>query len=58
MKEEMFKYFTANSIKKYINILDELVDQYNNTIRPSTGASLREASEKKTEMKVLQEIAQ
>jgi len=27
MKEKMFKYFTANSTRKYVDILDKLVDR-------------------------------
>ena len=30
MKEHMFKYFSANSTKRYIDVLDALVQQYNN----------------------------
>ena len=32
IKEQMFKYFSANNTRKYIDVLDLLVDQYNNTI--------------------------
>ena len=31
MKEKMFKYFTANNTNKYIDVLDDFVDKYNNT---------------------------
>ncbi|XP_065645292.1 uncharacterized protein LOC136075783 [Hydra vulgaris] len=31
MKEKMFKYCSANSTRRYIDILDELVNNYNNT---------------------------
>jgi len=31
MKEKMFKYFTANNAKKYIDVLDEFVERYNKT---------------------------
>ena len=30
MKEKMFKYFSANSTRKYTDILDEFVNRYNN----------------------------
>ena len=30
MKEKMFKYFTANSTRRYLNVLDDMVDRYNN----------------------------
>ena len=35
MKEKMFKNFSANSTRKYINVLDEMVNNYNNTIHSS-----------------------
>jgi len=31
MKEKMFKYFTANNTNEYIDVLDDFVDEYNNT---------------------------
>ena len=31
----MFKYFSANNTRKYVHVLDLLVDQYNNTIHSS-----------------------
>ena len=31
MKEKMFKYFSANSTRKYINVLDKMVNKCNNT---------------------------
>ena len=52
MKEKMFKYFSTNSTRKYIDILDKLVDQYNNTIHSSIGMTPKEASKKKNETKV------
>ena len=52
MKEKMFKYFSANSTRKYIDILDKLVDQHNNTFHSSIGMTPKEASEKKNETKV------
>jgi len=52
MKEKMFKYFSANSTRKYIDILDKLVDQYNNTIHSSIGMTPKEASKNKNEVKV------
>jgi hypothetical protein len=30
LKEKMFRYFTANGTRKYIDVLQELVDSYNN----------------------------
>ena len=35
IKEQMFKYFSANNTRKYIDVLDLVVDQYNNTIHSS-----------------------
>jgi len=31
MKEKMFRYFTANITNKYIDVLDDFVERYNNT---------------------------
>ena len=56
MKEKMFKYFSANSTRKYIDILDKLVDQYNNKIHSSIGMSPKEASETKNETKVWRKL--
>ena len=33
IKEKMFWYISANNIRKFVDVLDLLVDQYNNTIR-------------------------
>jgi len=52
MKEKMFKYFSANSTRRYIDVLDELVEQYNNTKHSSIGMTPKEASEKKNETKI------
>ena len=47
MKEKMFKYFSANSTRKYINVLDEMVNNYNNTKHSSIKMTPVEASDKK-----------
>jgi hypothetical protein len=52
MKERMFKYFTANDTTKYYNILDEMVDKYNNTYHSSIKMTPVEASQKGNENKV------
>ena len=52
MKERMFKYFTANSTNVYIDILQDLVKQYNNTKHSSIKMTPVEASMKKNEKKV------
>ena len=35
IKEKMFKYFSVNNTRKYVDVLDLLVDKYNNTIHSS-----------------------
>ena len=52
MKEKMFKYFSANNTKKYINILDEMVNKYNNTKHSSIKMTPVEASNKKNKNRV------
>ena len=48
----MFKYFSANNTRKYIDVLDLLVDQYNNTIHSSIKMTPIEASCEVNENKV------
>ena len=50
----MFKYFSANSTRKYIDILDKLLAKYNNTVHSLLGMTPNEASEKANETKVWQ----
>ena len=45
----MFKYFSANNTRKFVDIL---VDQYNNTILSSINITPKEASRKENENKV------
>ena len=52
MKEKMWKYFSANSTNRYIDILDKLVEQYNNTNHSSIKMTPVEASKKKNEGRV------
>ena len=52
MKEKMFKYFSANSTRKYIDILDRLVEDNKKTTHSSTGFTPNEASQKKNESEV------
>ena len=52
IKEQIFKYFSANNTSKYVDVLDLLVDQYNNTIYSSIKITLNEASRKENENKV------
>lgn len=49
MKARMWKYFTAHDTKKYINILDKLIDQYNNNYHSSIKMTPVEASKKNNE---------
>ncbi|XP_065645727.1 uncharacterized protein LOC136076181 [Hydra vulgaris] len=48
MKDKMFKYFSANSTRKYIGVLDEMVNKYN-TKHSSIKMTPVEASDKKNE---------
>ena len=52
MKEKMWKYFTDNNTYTYIDILPELVEDYNNTVHSSTKLTPVEASKKKNELTV------
>ena len=52
MKEKIFKYFSANNTKKYINILDEMVNNYNNTKHSSIKMIPVEASDIKNKNRV------
>src|SRR6218665_2633747 len=47
MREKMFKYFTANSTRRYIDVLDSMVAQYNATRHSSMKMSPKDASMKK-----------
>ena len=52
MKEKMWKYFTDNNTYVYIDILPDLVKDYNNTKHSSVKMTPVEASEKKNEFTV------
>ena len=52
MKEKMWKYFTANSTRVYIDVLDKLVQQHNSTKHASIKMTPTEASKKKNENSV------
>ena len=52
IKEKMFKYFSANYTRKCVDVLDLLVDQYNNTNHSSIKMTPKEASRKENENKV------
>ena len=51
MKEKTFKCFTANSTRKYIDIIDEFVKSYNNTNHSSIKMTPTEASKRQNEKK-------
>ena len=44
MKNKMYKYFTANMTRTYIDVLPEMVEKYNNTKHRSIGMTPVEAS--------------
>ena len=52
MKERMWKYFTDNNTNVYIDILPDLVEDYNNTKHSSIKMTPVEASRKKNELAV------
>ena len=49
MKEKMFKYFSANSTRRYVDVLGEMVNRYNNTKHSSIKMTPVAASNKKNE---------
>jgi len=56
MKEKMFKYFSANSTIKYLDVLDEMVTNYNKTWHSSIKMTPSEASLKKSEATVCRNL--
>ena len=52
MKEKMWKYFTDNNTYNYMNVLPDLVKDYNNTVHSSIKMTPIEASKKKNELTV------
>ena len=52
MKEKMFTNFSATNTRRYVDILDLLVNQYNNSIHSSIIMTPNEASRKENENKV------
>ena len=52
MKEKIWKYFTDNNTYTYIDVLPDLVEDYNNTVHSSIKMSPVEASKKKNELTV------
>ena len=52
MKEKMWKYFSANSTNVYMNVLPDLVREYNNTRHSSIKMTPMKTSKKENELKV------
>ena len=52
INEKMFKYFSANNTRTFVDVLDLLVDQYNNAIHSSINMTPKDASRKENENKV------
>ena len=50
MKVKMRKHFSANSTQKYIDILDDMVHDYNNQVHSSINLIRTKASVKKKEV--------
>ena len=54
----MFKYFSTNYTRKFVDVLGLLVDQYNNAILSSIKMTPKEASRKEIENKVWRNLIQ
>jgi len=54
IKENLFKYFTADNTNKYIDVLDDFVERYINTRHSSIKMTTVEASKKKNEVTAYQ----
>ena len=54
----MFEYCSANNTRNFIDVLDLLVDQYNNTIHSSIKITPKEASRKEKENKVWRNLVE
>ena len=56
IKEKMFKYFSANNTRKFVDVLDLLVNQYNNTIHSSIKMTSKKASRNENENEVCRNL--
>ena len=56
LKETMWKRFTAENTRNWIDMLDTLIRKYNNRVHSTIGMNPIKASKKENEMKVLQNI--
>ena len=52
IKDKMWKYFTDNNTYTYMNVLPDLLEDYNNTVHSSTKLTPVEASKKENELTV------
>ena len=52
IKEKMWKYFTDNNTYNYMDVLPELVEDYNNTVHSSTKLTPIDASKEENELTV------
>ena len=52
IKKVCVRYFSAHNRRKYVDVLEVLVDQYNNTIHSAIQMTPMEASRKENENKV------
>jgi len=56
MKEKTFKYFMANNTNKYIDVLDDFVERYNNKRHSSIKMTPVEARKKENEVRVYRNL--
>ena len=52
LKEKMWKYFSANFTNVYIDMLSDLVKEYNNTTHSSIKMTLANASKQENEITI------
>ena len=52
MKDKIWKYFTDSRTQRYLDVLPDLLEDYNNTVHSSTEFTPVEASKKKNELAV------
>ena len=56
IKTQLYKYFTANGTHKYIDILEPLIEKYNNTKHRSIGMTPIEAQKEVNREKVFRNL--
>ena len=52
INEKMFRYFSTNNTRKFVDVLDLFVDQYNSVVHSSIKMTSNEASRKENENKL------